>query len=82
MVAVVFKPRRWAVSITESQSSVDPLAMPMMRRTRSESTSAPPPGIESRPAAIRRRRVSSVVRWETRSMCLISAGDSPWIQIG
>ena len=68
--------------MTSSQSAVLPLAMPMIWRTRSERTSAPPPGIESRPAAISRRSVCSVVRFDTLSMCLISAGDSPWIQIG
>ena len=36
--------------MTSSHSSVDPFAMPMMFRTRFESTSAPPPGMESRPA--------------------------------
>ena len=54
--------------------------MPMISRTRSDRTSAPPPGIESSPAAISRRTVSSVVRLETLQMCFTSAGESPWIQ--
>ena len=39
-------------------------------------------GIESSPAAMRRRSVSSRLSFETRTMCCTSAGDSPWIQIG
>ena len=63
-------------------SAVEPFAIPMMRRTRSERISAPPPGIESSPAAISRRRVSSSESFETFATCWTSAGDSPWIQIG
>ncbi len=82
MVAVVRMPRRCAVSITSSHSDVEPLAMPMIRRTRSDRISAPPPGIESSPAAISRRSASSRESFDTLAMCCTSAGERPWIQIG
>ena len=56
--------------------------MPMMRRTRSDRISAPPPGIESSPAAISRCSDSSRLSFETLAMCCTSAGERPWIQIG
>ena len=68
--------------MTSSHSAVEPLAIPMILRTRSDRISAPPPGIESSPAAISRRSVSSSGSFETRRMCCTSAGESPWIQIG
>ncbi len=79
IVAVVFIPSSWAFSITASHSDVEPLAMPMIFRTRSERISAPPPGIESRPAAMSRFSVSSSDSVDTFATCWTSAGERPWI---
>ena len=68
--------------MTSSHSAVEPLAMPMIRRTRSDRISAPPPGIESSPAAISRRSAVSSDSFDTRATCWTSAGERPWIQIG
>ena len=82
MVAVVFMPRPWATRMTSSQVSVGILCGLMALRTRSTRTSAPPPGSESRPAARRRRSVSSTLRPLCLAMCTISGGESEWMWIG
>ena len=58
IVAVVDMPSRCAWRITFSHSAVRVFFGAMMSRTRSTRISAPPPGIESRPAS--RRRVERV----------------------
>ena len=75
MVAVVFMPRPCATRMTSSQVSVGILCGLISPRTRSTSTSAPPPGSESRPAARRRRSVSSIARPLCRAMWTTSGGE-------
>ena len=75
IVAVVDIPSRCAWRITFSQSAVFVFFGAMISRTRSTSTSPPPPGIESRPASRRRVSVSGIVSFERREMCWISGGD-------
>ncbi len=78
IVAVVDIPRRWACRMTSSHSSDFVFFGAMIARTRSTRISAPPPGIESRPASRRRVNVSGTVSFERRAMCWISGGESAW----
>ena len=82
MVAVVFMPRPWATRMTSSHVSVGILCGLMAVRTRSTSTSAPPPGRLSRPAAWSRVSVSSTLRSLCFAMWTISGGESEWMWIG
>ena len=61
IVAVVRMPSPCATRMTSSHVSVGILCGLISLRTRSTRTSAPPPGSEARPAACRRRSVSSIV---------------------
>ena len=74
MVAVVRMPRPCASSMTRSHSSVVALRGAIFSRTDSTRISAPPPGIESMPAACSRRSTSSVEVLETWDRCTISGG--------
>ena len=65
MVAVLLSPFRWAAFMTASHSSVEHLSGAIRRRTSSSRISAPPPGIESSPAAMSRSMV--VVERRARS---------------
>src|SRR5665647_2953567 len=76
IVAVVFMPRPWATRITSSHVSVGILCGLMAVRTLSTRISAPPPGKLSRPAARRRRSVSSMLRSLVVAMWTISGGES------
>src|SRR5665647_92948 len=76
IVAVVFMPRPWATRITSSHVSVGILCGLMAVRTLSTRISAPPPGKLSRPAARRRRSVSSMLRSLVVAMWTISGAES------
>ena len=76
LVAVVEMPSRCASRITPSHSFVLTFFGAMILRTRSTSISAPPPGIESRPASRSRASVSGTVSFERRAACTISDGES------
>ena len=76
IVAEVGRPRQCASCITSSHFSTDGLAGDMALRTTGSRISAPAPGSESSPAAIRRRRVSRVVRPLMRAMCATSGAPS------
>ena len=82
MVAVVLMPSACASRMTSSQAAVGILCGLISRRTRSTSTSAPPPGSESRPAACRRRSVSATVRPLWAAMWATSGGESEWMWMG
>src|SRR5580658_5862561 len=71
MVAVVRMPSEWAVRCTSIQSSVPHFRRLMRWRTASSRISAPPPGIESRPASRRRSIVSRRDRPLTSAMLKI-----------
>jgi len=57
--------------MTPSQSAVFVFFGAMISRTRSTRISAPPPGIESRPASRSRVSVAGTVSFERRAMCWI-----------
>ena len=59
MVALVRKPRRWAVAWMSSQPALSTLSWHSFRRARSAKISAPPPGMEPSPAERRPSRTSS-----------------------
>ena len=60
MVALVGRPLRWAAAAIASQSSESALVQNRSSWTRSENTSAPPPGNDSSPASRRSAKTSSM----------------------
>ena len=76
MVALVRRPRRCASRITPIHSAVVVLRGAMTSRTGSTRISAPPPGMLSSPAAMRRSSTSPVSSFEYSPMCSTSDGDS------
>ena len=75
MVAVVRMPSLWASSMTISHWSAVHLLGETRARTSLCSISAPPPGRECSPAALRRRSTSGTVRPNFSDQKKISGGE-------
>jgi len=75
IVAVVRMPSECATRCMSSHSSEVHFSREMRARISSSKISAPPPGIESSPAAINRAIVSRTLRPETSAMQPISGAE-------
>src|SRR5467141_2360329 len=75
MVAVVRSPSEWATRCISSQSSLVHFSRAIFARTSSSRISAPPPGMDCRPASISRWIVSRMLISLTSAMHRISGAD-------
>jgi hypothetical protein len=82
IVAEVRSPWRCASRITAAHCSHPIFLGLILRRTSSSRISAPPPGIESRPASLRRAITSPIVSPDWWAKWQISGGEKPWSRIG
>ena len=82
MVAVVRMPSGCAVRCTSIHSCVEHFSRLMRWRTASSRISAPPPGMESRPASRSRAMVSRRVRPLTSAMLVTSGAEKQCRWIG
>src|SRR3990170_236530 len=82
IVAEVRSPCRCASRITAAHCSQPIFRGLIFARTSSSKISAPPPGMESSPAATSRTMTSRIVSPDRFAKCQTSGGEKPWSRIG
>ena len=81
MVAVVLRFRLWAISMTFNHCWLEHFLGLICLRTESTKISAPPPGMESRPAWMNWRRMVLIDFFSNLLRKTISSGEKAWIWI-